>query len=95
MPFPNQQPIPFTRDGVERLLAGSTGCYGILSGDECVYVGRAECIRSRLQQHLADGTSDIFRHRPTHFITVVSANPVTLEKTLILELRPCCNQKVG
>lgn len=96
MPFPNQDPRPFTRGGIERLAAGQRGCYGLFqNGGPWVYVGRSDDIRARLLQHLDETVSLIKRAGPTHFVTVLSVNDVMLEKALIVELQPVANQKVG
>lgn len=93
MPFPEQVPIPFTRAGVERLADGHCGCYGIFRNGQWVYVGRAANMRARLLQHLNDPAMHV--QRPTHFVTALHASPERLEKALIVECRPCLNQKVG
>ena len=95
MPFPQQTPLPFTSEGVTQLAAGQTGCYGIYREGQWIYIGRAECLRTRLQQHVADPRSLIWQHGPTHFVAVVSPDYINLEKALIRECFPCCNQKVG
>ena len=93
MPFPNQSPIAFTVAGVSSLNQNQTGCYGIYrSGGPWVYVGRGD-IRTRLLEHL--NSRAILAQRPTHFVTVLHSNPEALEKQLIVELQPACNQKVG
>ena len=92
MPFPNQNPVPFTLAGVMSLTPNQAGCYGIFSGNQWVYVGRGD-IRTRLLDHLSNST--ILAQNPTHFVTVLHAKPELLEKALILECQPYCNQKVG
>ena len=93
MPFPTQTPQPFTRTGVEWLAAKQTGVYGIFRNGLWVYVGKADDLRARLLQHLSNG--DITKHQPTHYVTLVTSDPETAEKRLILELAPVANQRVG
>lgn len=96
MPFPEQTPRLFIREGIEALTPDQTGCYGIYSGSTCICVGKGD-IRGRLLDRLAGGSVDtgIHRENPTHFVTVLSDNPDELEKELILELDPICNKQVG
>jgi excinuclease UvrABC nuclease subunit len=93
MPFPEQRPIPFTSAGVQSLAAGYCGCYGIFRDGQWVYVGKATDLRARLMDHLRD--PNILGQAPTHFVTALHMSPEALEKQLILECRPCVNQKVG
>ncbi|HVX41399.1 MAG TPA: hypothetical protein VHB25_17675 [Gemmatimonadaceae bacterium] len=95
MPFPKQNPIPFTKEGISKLNPEQTGCYGIYRTGRWIYVGRAECIRTRLLQHVNDTRSDIWKQNPTHVVAVVTQEHVEREKALIMEFKPCCNQKVG
>jgi hypothetical protein len=94
MPFPNQQPTIFSRRNVETITPGQMGCYGLFKQGQWIYVGKGD-IRSRLLDHLNGNNPCITRSGPTHFVTVVSSNYDSMEKTLILELTPSCNQKVG
>ena len=95
MPFPQQTARAFTRANVEAITPGQMGCYGLfIQGRAWVYVGKGD-IRKRLLDHLNGDNPCITRNRPTHYVTVVSDDMDALEKVLILELRPSCNQKVG
>ena len=95
MAFPKQTPLPFDRRNVESLTAGQDGCYGLFQDKgSWVYVGKGD-LRQRLLAHLNGDNSCITRNRPSHFVTVVTANKDALEKTLILELKPICNRRVG
>lgn len=94
MPFPQQNGTLFNRQSIEAINPGQEGCYGIYRSGQWIYVGRGD-IRDRLLAHLNGDNPSILREVPTHFVTAVSANSVELEKQLIRELTPCCNQKVG
>jgi excinuclease UvrABC nuclease subunit len=94
VPFPNQQPTIFTRAGVESINPDQWGCYGIFRQGKWIYVGKGD-IRTRLLSYLNGENPCITRSGPTHFVTVVTPNYDEMEKTLILELNPSCNQKVG
>jgi len=94
MPFPSQAPRPFTRQSIEELNTSQIGCYGLLRGLACVYVGRGD-IRERLLDHLRGGNALINQQGPTHYVTFLTSSPEITEKVLIRELNPCCNQKVG
>lgn len=94
MPFPQQTPTPFTKQGVETLRPNQNGCYGLFKAGTWIYVGKGD-IRDRLLAHLNGDNACITRSAPTHFVAVVSEDMDDLEKALILELSPTCNQKVG
>ncbi len=94
MPFPEQEPRPFTKAEIEKITPGQMGCYGLLRGDEWIYVGRGD-IRGRLLDHIGDDNECITEEQPTHFVTVVTNDMIELEKQLIVDLDPECNKKVG
>lgn len=94
MPFPNQTPQPFTKAGIEWLAPNQNGVYGIFRQGCWIYVGRGD-LRARLLYHLDAKNALIDNQMPTHYVTVVTQNDVALEKSLIVELQPVANQKVG
>jgi hypothetical protein len=96
MPFPQQQARVFTKESILGLNPGQMGCYGLfISGASgWVYVGKGD-IRDRLLVHFNGDNECITAARPTHYVTVVTADMDTLEKQLILELSPSCNIRVG
>jgi excinuclease UvrABC nuclease subunit len=93
MPFPPQNGMPFTRAGVEWLAPNQSGVYGIYNAALWVYVGKADDLRARLLQHLSN--PDILRHQPTHYVTMITTDGDNAERSLIVELRPVANQRVG
>lgn len=99
VPFPPQDPHPFTRPGIEWLKEGQKGCYGLYQQQAqaraWIYVGRALDIRKRLLEHLNGDDTCITQYWPTHFVAALSDNYETLEKQLIREYNPHCNEKVG
>lgn len=94
MPFPQQTPRAFNRANVEALAPNQIGCYGLYTNGRWIYVGKGD-IRKRLLDHLNGDNPCITRLRPTHWVDVVSSDADRLEKQLILECNPACNQKVG
>jgi hypothetical protein len=94
MPFPPQSPRVFTRANIEAIHPGQMGCYGLFKNGVWVYVGKGD-IRSRLLDHYNGGNPCITRSGPTHFVTVVTPYMDSVEKALIRELNPVCNQRVG
>ena len=94
MPFPQQTPRAFTRTNIESVNPGQIGVYGIFTLAGCVYIGRGD-IRERLLAHLNGDNVLIAQQRPTHWLSVVTANHVKREKELIVEFQPMCNKKVG
>jgi excinuclease UvrABC nuclease subunit len=93
MPFLQQEPRPFTREGIERISAGQKGVYALYNTETCVYVGKADDIRQRLLEHLNKRDNlCILRERPIHFIADVSANAETRLKQLMIELKPLCTE---
>jgi excinuclease UvrABC nuclease subunit len=94
MPFPNQTPRPFTRDGIEWLNPDQYGCYGLFREGKWIYVGKGD-IRSRLLDHLDGDDPLIIVEAPTHFVAVVTTNPDAVEMQLIAELDPIANRRPG
>jgi hypothetical protein len=94
MPFPNQTPRAFTRANIEAIAPGQVGCYGLFNVAGWIYVGRGD-IRQRLLAHLEGDNTLIILRGPTHWVDVVTANHVEMEKALIVECQPACNRKVG
>jgi hypothetical protein len=94
MPFPHQEPRPFTREGIEWLGSNQYGVYGIFRAGAWIYVGKGD-IRARLLDHLNGDNPRITKENPTHYVTVVTANADKTEKELIIELNPIANRKVG
>lgn len=93
MGFPKQEGRPFTKAEIEKLLPGQRGVYGIYRPERWIYVGRSDDLRKRLLEHVADPV--IMAQRPTGFVTWVTTNDINVEKSLIIELQPALNQKVG
>ena len=95
MPFIEQTPRAFNREGIERLNPNQTGVYGLLKKDVWIYVGKGD-IRQRLLDHLNGDNPCITREGPTSFVAnVTSGDPSARERELILELDPVCNIRVG
>jgi hypothetical protein len=94
MPFPKQDSRPFTKDGIEWLAPNQNGVYGIFRSNAWVYVGRGD-LRTRLLAAFNGENPRITRELPTHYVTLVTADDVSWEKALIVELNPIANQKVG
>lgn len=94
MPFPQQDPKPFNKVGIEWLKPGQFGCYGVFRQGAWIYVGRGD-IRARLLSHLNGDNPRITRESPTHFVAVVTSDEENRERELILELNPIANRRVG
>ena len=95
MPFPQQEPRPFTKVGIEWLAGNQRGCYGIFRAGLWIYVGKTGDLRVRLLQHLAGDNPRITREQPTHFVTLVTSNEAAMEVLLTLELDPVANRQIG
>ncbi len=104
MPFPKQDPRPYTQAGIESIALAQKGVYGLFQivpkGWAWVYIGRARDIRKRLLEHLhSDGSRNpdkcIQQYLPTHFAAAVTDDYEGREKQLIEEYTPPCNQRVG
>lgn len=100
MTFPDQNKMPFTRDGIAALNPNQRGCYGIFNAYGCVYIGQGD-LRDRLMAHLSGtgGNPSILTRMPTYYLTAV---PLTLlsdlgdmERRLIAAYRPECNRTAG
>ena len=94
MPFPQQSARAFTKANVEMITPGQVGVYGIYRQGQWIYVGSGD-IRERLLRHINGDNPLIMAARPTHWVDEVTSNYVQREKTLIIELSPLCNQRVG
>jgi len=94
MPFPQQEPRLYTRADVEALSPGQLGVYGLYRAGLWVYVGNGD-IRQRLLDHLNGDNPCISASGPTHWVSAVTSAYDQLERQLILELSPVCNQRVG
>ena len=99
MPFPTQDPRPYTIEGAQSIKTGQRGLYGLIQVQEdsraWIYIGRAEDIRERLLEHLNEDDPCLGSYPPTHFVTAITQDPVKVEKELILEYDPECNKRVG
>ena len=93
MPFP-QQGKPFNRDEILRSAPALEGCYGLFRANAWVYVGRGN-IQARLLAHHGGDNPCITRAQPSHWVHVVTPNSEAEEKSLILQLDPPCNRRVG
>jgi hypothetical protein len=94
MPFVQQTPRLFTKQGIEALNMNQIGVYGIFKANSWIYVGKGD-IRKRLLEHLNGDNPCITRNFPTHYVTEVTSDSDNREKQLIVELKPACNKKVG
>ena len=94
MPFPQQDPRPFTRAGIEALNPNQLGVYGIFKQGQWIYIGKGD-IRERLLDHLNGDNPCITRYVPTHFVAEITTNMDERERQLIMEFQPACNQRLG
>ena len=94
MPFPAQEPRPFTFTEVAGLHPRQYGCYGLFNRFGCVYIGKGD-IRERLLAHLRGDNPLITLFGPTHWMGIVTPVFDYLEKQLIWEFNPAANLRVG
>ena len=95
MPFVQQTPRLFNRANIEALNPNQNGVYGLFKQGKWIYVGKGD-IRQRLLAHLNGDNPYISREAPTHWVDeLVTGDPSSQERALILEFQPSCNQKVG
>ena len=93
MPFPQQNSLPFIRPASNGSIQASPAFTASTNGTTWIYVGKADDLRARLLEHL--GNTDIFKHQPTHYVTMVTTDIDNAERALIVELQPVANQRVG
>jgi hypothetical protein len=94
MRFADLKGRAFTRDTVLNINANQVGCYGIFNAlDRCIYVGQGD-IRDRMLAHVGGDNACIMRNEPNYWLVTVSADD-EVEKKLIIEYQPVCNQRVG
>lgn len=95
MPFVQQRPREFTRANIEAIRPGLNGVYGLFKTNQWIYVGKGD-IRQRLLEHLKGDNPCIAMMQPTHYVDeVITGDPSSRERQLILELKPACNQRAG
>ncbi len=97
MPFPSTTGYSFTDSSVRLNAPNRSGVYGLYAKDGWIYVGESNDIQRRLLEHLAETGTCISGQAPTGFIyeLVESGSRVARENTLIRELAPACNQRLG
>ena len=99
MPFPIQDPRPYTKQEAQSIKPGQRGVYGLIQVEKddwaWIYIGRADNIRERLLEHLNEDDPCLGSYSPTHFVTAITQDNVRREKELTLEYDPECNKQVG
>ena len=99
MPFPTQDPRPYTEEGAQSIKTGQKGVYGLIQvqkdGWAWIYIGRADDVRERLLEHLSEDDPCLKSYRPMHFVAGITEENVEREKELTLEYDPECNKRVG
>ena len=90
MPFPGPAHC-FSRTDIETLTPGQQGCYGLFFRSVWIYIGKGD-IRQRLLDHLNGDNECINRYRPSHWMALVTDDADRLERELIQEYLPLCNQ---
>jgi hypothetical protein len=88
MPFPSQVPKPFDQANVEGLIAGYAGCYGMFRPGAWIFIGASNDLRASLLAHLNNPADPIHTEHPTHFVTMLDANPQVTAAQLLAELHP-------
>ncbi len=97
MPFPAQDPQPYTEANISTLCPRQPGVYGIFSAERCIFISQADDLRMTLLLHLRgewEISPVINRYHPTYWLAgIVAARRVLdeLEAKLIAEYRPICN----
>ncbi len=94
MPFPSQTPRVYNYTNVSALNRNQMGCYGLFKTGAWIYVGKGD-IRDRLLAHINGDNPCITRNAPTHWVDHVTPNYDAEEKSLIKELDPICNRRIG
>lgn len=94
MPFPAQPQRTFTRANIEAIKPSTMGVYGLYRHDAWIYIGRGD-IRTELLRYFNGENPLIAKEGPTHFVDMITSDHVNVERQLIRELGPICNQKIG
>ena len=97
MPFINSTHHPFDEFSIVQLRDNIRGVYGIFNYYHCLYIGKALDIKVRLLEHFrgtSDQSSRIWRQQPIYFVFQEMGNwdLDDLERSLIQEYNPICNQ---
>jgi hypothetical protein len=93
MPFNNDKPWLFDRQGIESFEVGQTGVYAIYNARTWIYIGSGD-IRQRLLDHLSGDLPAMDAYAPTHFRAEVTGDSRGREKQLLREYMPACNPRM-
>lgn len=97
MPFNHSGAFYFAEASIVANAPSSSGVYGICNKDRWIYVGESNDVRRRLLEHFRESATCIWKCSPNAFVFELasSATRVQRQDSLILELKPACNQKLG
>ena len=95
MPFPIQENNAFTVARISATREKQPGLYAIFNHSYCIYLGKADCIRTSLLEHI-NGQSQqsvcIFENDPQYWLAMVVAKSQLSfwEGILLREFKPLC-----
>jgi len=97
MAFSSTTGYTFSDASVRQNAPNRSGVYGLYTAGKWIYVGESNDIQRRLLEHLSETGTCIKRWAPTGFLyeLVDVASRVARQNTLIRELDPECNRKLG
>jgi hypothetical protein len=91
MPF--EYPMrPYNLEEILRINPNQIGVYGIFRDNVAIYIGSGD-LRQRMLDHIRGDNTCIAANSPKQWAaSVVSENATALERQLIQEYQPVCNQ---
>jgi excinuclease UvrABC nuclease subunit len=98
MPWNGSQAFSFTQLSIVAAAPSVSGVYALFNENQWIYIGEGADIQARLLQHRRDSHNDcVNRYSPAFFAyeQVGSAWRLARQDSLILELKPLCNMKLG
>src|SRR5487761_1080820 len=90
--------FPFTQQSIIDNAPTVSGVYALFNDQQWIYIGEGIDIQARLLQHRRDSHNDcVNRYSPAFFAyeQVGFGMRVGRQDSLILEMKPLCNMKLG
>ena len=97
MPWRNPRGFTYSEKSISKNAPNASGVYAIFREGLWIYIGEADDIRGRLQEHLDGGDRCIARYLPTAFSFELCPEKERAERRteLIADLSPPCNRIFG
>ncbi len=97
MPFMNSAARSFSAVSIYENAPDASGVYGLSNEREWLFVGEANDIQTQLLGHLKEINTVLIKQQPTGFMFEVCSvgDRFARQDSLVQELEPRCNRRVG